>query len=212
MKKTIIRRSIVLLLVLCIAMVSVITVSAKSPGAVLTLSDLQSREVISYTFTMTHPVDLTGLMTGCVEGGTITIEVKPTNDGNSELLAWSLSIGQMKDGMIEIMDSATGKPTKTISFNDAFCVEYHEQMKEDGTHVEVITLSCRSLIDNNVKFENDWDGYGNDSQQDEDWPASVLSAGNIVIIAIVAVAAVGIIIGAVIFTGKRKKKTNGAEE
>ncbi|MBQ0092591.1 MAG: hypothetical protein KBS45_04620 [Clostridiales bacterium] len=202
MKKTMIRRSVMMLLVLCMTAMLAIPVSAKSSGAKLTIDGYKSREVIRYTYTFTTAVDAEGQLTGMPRGGMITVEVKALNDGNCDLLAWMLERNLPKKGQIDLVDPATGK-IKTIQFKNAYCVDFKEGMTEDGIHTEIITITCGVLSNGDAVYENDWGGL----------TGSMLSEGNLWIVISVAVVVIGGVAALVIVKKKQKSAAaDGAEK
>ncbi len=199
MKKSIIKRSFILVFVLYMVSVMAISVSAASSKAKLYVQDYKTREIISYTYSITHDTNSDDQLTGPVKGGTITIEVKACNDGNSELLEWMLNNNLMKNGEIVVFEPSTDKVMKKIIFKDAYCINYKEGRTEGKAHTEIITISCRVLNIGNASLEKNW--------ETEDPTGSVFSIGNLCIIIGVAVIAVGGITALVIVKKKKKHIT-----
>ena len=200
MKKTMIRRSVTMLLVLCLTALLAIPVSAKASGATLTIDGYVEREIISYTYTFTTTVDIDGQLAGAPRGGLLTVEVKAMGDGNCDLLAWMLERHLPKKGQIDLLDPATGKAIKTIQFENAYCIDFKEGMTEDGVHTEIVTISCGILSVGDAVYESMWTGS----------TGSVLSEGSWWIVGGVAVLALGGVAAIVIV--KKKKSEEKSEE
>ena len=204
MKKTVFKRSAALLFVVCMIFVTAISASAAAPKAKLIINGYKDRDVISYTYSVTHDTDSEGQLTGTAKGGKITVEVKASNDGNTELLSWMLNKNLMKDGKIDVLDPATDKTTRSIKFKDAYCVNFAENKTEGKVHTETITISCRVLNVGDASFEKDWGTK---------FPTgSMLSDGGLWIIVCVAVVAVAGVTSLVIVKKKKAKNSEISNE
>ena len=120
---------------------------------------------VSYSFFQT--TDKEGQPTGIPRGGKIVITVKALSNGNCELLDWMIQKSLAKEGAIEYVDDK-GAKTKEIKFKRAYCVNFVEtwkdQTKYDGkpefgrdiVYTEQITLSCKEITNQQVKYDNEW--------------------------------------------------------
>ncbi len=127
----------------------------------------EDREVMKVSYGFNQATDKEGQMTGIVRGGTINVRVKALNNGNTHLLRWMLASNMHKNGEIEFVETRDRKNMKTISFREAYCVDYHD-VWEDKTqsgelgHYEEFTLSCKDIDVKGreeptpAKFHNNW--------------------------------------------------------
>ena len=136
---------------------------AKTP-VTLKVDGFADREVASVTYTFSQAIDKEGQTTGIPRGGKIVIRVKALNDGNVELLKWMVNKSLAKSGSIEFMNSSDAdKKMKSVEFKDAYCVDFIEHWEDTQSggstalaHWEEITLSCKSITNGAVTYENDW--------------------------------------------------------
>jgi len=134
---------------------------AKTP-VTLKVDGYKEREVAEVTYSFNQATDKEGQTTGIPRGGTIIIKVKAMNDGNCELLSWMVDKSLSKDGCIEFMNSSdTSKKMKEVQFKGAYCVNFVEswkdpQGKEDLSHWEQITITCKEITNQSVTYENEW--------------------------------------------------------
>jgi hypothetical protein len=134
---------------------------AKTP-VTLKVDGFVEREVAGVTYRFDQATDKEGQTTGIPRGGKITIKVKARNDGNCELLNWMISKSLAKDGKIEFMNSADAeKKMKDLEFKGAYCVDFTEHWEDTQgstalAHWEEITISCKSIVNQAVTYENDW--------------------------------------------------------
>ena len=138
-------------------------------GATLVVDGLKKREIISFDYSFTQPVDKVNQPAGIPRGGKINMTVKALNDGNAEILTWMLNEFSKKNGKIEVMVPGEEKKMKDIEFTDAYCTEYQEKWEDKVSakdnllggvavayaHTEIFTLTCRK-IQNGVTYESEW--------------------------------------------------------
>ena len=141
---------------------------AEKTSVTLFADDIDSRNVLTFEYEFTQPVDKDGLTTGIPRGGKMKIKVKARNDGNNQLFAWMLDKACAKDGRIEFKDpSDISKKMKEIIFTGANCVDYKEFwadidiLDKDGekafSHREEITITCKTIKNNDLTYTSDWD-------------------------------------------------------
>ena len=138
-------------------------------GATLVVDGMKDREVLSFDYSFSQPVDKVFQPAGIPRGGQINITVKALNDGNAEILTWMLNEYSKRSGKIEIMVPGEIKKMKDIEFYDAYCTNYKEKW-EDMTrakknqqddlatgypHLETFTISCRKIV-NGATYESEW--------------------------------------------------------
>ena len=135
---------------------------AKTP-VTLKVDGFVDREVAAITYAFNQATDKEGQTTGIPRGGKIVVRVKALNDGNCELLNWMISKSLAKDGKIEFMNSADAeKKMKEIEFKGAYCVDFVEHWEDTLgnastlAHWEEITITCKSITNQAVNYENDW--------------------------------------------------------
>jgi len=138
-------------------------------GVALVVDGMKKREITSFNYSFSQPVDKVNQPAGIPRGGKINITVKAMNDGNAEILAWMLNEFSKKNGKIEMMVPGENKKMKDIEFSDAYCTEYTETWEDKvsakdnifgGTatsyaHTETFTLTCRK-ISCGVNYESEW--------------------------------------------------------
>jgi hypothetical protein len=134
-------------------------------AVILYADDITEREVIKVDYTFTQPTDLVGEVAGSWRGGKINITVIGRNDGNTDLIKWMNDKRKGKTGKIEFTRTTDGVLSKTINFEDAYCVDYTESWEEgkktnnllgEPTHTEKISLTCRKVDIEGVVFNFPW--------------------------------------------------------
>jgi len=120
------------------------------------------RDVAAVTYSFNRTTDIEGLPTSIPRGGKIVIRVKAMNDGNPELLGW-MTQGITKKGSIEFMDSRdVCKLTKSVDFENAYCIDFVEHWEDVPynqnnitlAHWEEITISCQKIVNGLITYEN----------------------------------------------------------
>jgi len=119
------------------------------------------REVASLSYSFSQTIDKDGQVTDIPRGGLIVLRLKARNDGNREMLDWMIQKKYSKNGMIVFSKTTDGGIMKTLSFTDAYCVNYEEHWEDDTVgiplaHWEEITISCRMFQNEEVTYTNDW--------------------------------------------------------
>jgi len=128
---------------------------AKNPVE-LKVEGFAEREVMMVTYSFNQTTDVEGQMSGIPRGGKIIIRVKALNDGNPDLLKWMTSPNLAKSGSIIFNETKSGNKMKEIQFKDAYCVNFIELWEDQKGHSEEITISCRSISNGPVTYENKW--------------------------------------------------------
>lgn len=128
--------------------------------AKLKVDGYDDREVISVNYQFNQQIDVEGQPTGTTRGGILTIKVKSTDSGNTDLLDWVCDSYLSKDGTIT-WPRRDGSTMKTLAFKDAFCVGYEENFDSTNSQLqnEVITITCRQLTvtgKGSVQYDNHW--------------------------------------------------------
>lgn len=128
---------------------------AKTP-VTLKVDGFTDREVMMVKYAFNQAVDVEGQMAGIPRGGLITLRIKAMNDGNPDMLKWMTSANLNKNGSIEFIETVKGGKMKTIEFTDAYCIDFIELWEEGKGHSEEIIISCRTIKNGPVKYENQW--------------------------------------------------------
>ena len=121
------------------------------------------REVSEFRMQITQSTDKTGQVTEVPIGGKIKMVVKATNIGLTGLVKWAADPNEVQSGTITFQNTITGVILKTISFVDAYCIDYIEEWKDSTgyttlAHTETFTISSRIIqIDFQPVFTNFWD-------------------------------------------------------
>lgn len=128
--------------------------------AKLKVNGYEDREVISVSYKFNQEIDVEGQPTGTTRGGVITVKVKSTDAGNTDLLDWVCDSYLAKDGTIT-WPRRDGSTMKTLAFKDAYCVGYEETFDASNSQLqnEVITITCRQLTvtgKGSVQYDNHW--------------------------------------------------------
>ncbi len=133
---------------------------AEVTTAKLKVDGYEDREVISVNYQFNQQIDVEGQPTGTTRGGILTIKVKSTDSGNTDLLDWVCDSYLAKNGTIT-WPRRDGSTMKTLAFNDAYCVGYEETFDATNSQLqnEVITITCRQLTvtgKGSVQYDNHW--------------------------------------------------------
>ncbi len=136
--------------------------------------DHKHYNVLKLSYTLTQRVDIIGRPTSVAKGGIIHLTVETSNE--TDLLEWMISPSMIKSGDLVFEDRATeGKAMRTMYFNDAFCINYHEAFDSVNSQPMItdLTISARLLHfgSGNLQLENDWPGEYADGTA-ENAPAS----------------------------------------
>lgn len=128
--------------------------------AKLKVDGYEEREVISVHYQFNQQIDVEGQPTGTTRGGVLTVKVKSTDAGNTDLLDWVCDSYLAKNGTIT-WPRRDGSTMKTLSFTDAYCVGYEETFDSTDSQLqnEVITITCRQLTvtgKGSVQYDNHW--------------------------------------------------------
>jgi Hemolysin coregulated protein Hcp (TssD) len=110
--------------------------------------------VLNCDFRFTQATDATGKPTSIPQGGFISLVVESTRE--TEIFDWMISPASTKHGVITFYRRDMFSKLKTLSFNDAYCVDYHESFDHKGEHPMQIsfTLSAKKLTLNDSEFVN----------------------------------------------------------
>ena len=122
----------------------------------LQVKDFENREVMMVDYKFNQTTDIEGQISGNPRGGMINVRVKALNDGNNQLLQWMLEPSTPRDLSIIFYNTVDGSTMKEIKGEGCYCVHYKENWEDGQIHYEEITISCQSLKNGSVEFNNPW--------------------------------------------------------
>lgn len=124
----------------------------------LQLQNEDEINVLRCGFKFNQSIDVTGKAASKPMGGTITLTLASIN--HPELLEWMISTLQTKSGKITFIRYDTMSKLKTLEFENALCVEYHETFDPAGEHPILLqlTLSAHTIKMEETVFKNNWPG------------------------------------------------------
>ena len=133
---------------------------AEVATAKMKVDGYDEREVISVHYQFNQQIDVEGQPTGTTRGGVVTVKVKSTDAGNTDLLDWVCDSYLAKNGTIT-WPRRDGSTMKTLAITDAYCVGYEETFDSTDSQLqnEVITITCRQLTvtgKGSVQYDNHW--------------------------------------------------------
>jgi hypothetical protein len=113
--------------------------------------------LLACNYGFTQEIDQRGLPKSEVKGGVINLSLNSIDD--QEIMHWMISSKADKSGKIEFSGEDTDKVFKTLEFNDARCISYHESFVRDSEMLEEITISAREISVSGVTHSNTWTKY-----------------------------------------------------
>jgi len=123
----------------------------------LNADGIKEREVLYVKYELNQQTDVEGQPTGTTRGGKITIKVKSTDDGNTEIMEWMCDTYMSKNGTISFPNRQGGE-MKHLSFTEGYCVEYAETY--DSTNAllqyEEFVISAKEIQVGNARHNNRW--------------------------------------------------------
>jgi hypothetical protein len=124
----------------------------------LQLQNEDEINVLRCSFKFNQSIDVTGKAASNPMGGTIELTVASTN--HSDILEWMISKSHTKNGKITFIRYDTMSKLKTLEFENALCVKYHETFDLAAEHPILlqITLSAHTIKLEDTVFKNKWPG------------------------------------------------------
>ena len=123
----------------------------------LNADGIKEREVLYVKYELNQQTDVEGQPTGTTRGGKITIKVKSTDDGNTEIMEWMCDTYMSKNGTISFPNRQGGE-MKHLSFTEGYVVEYAETY--DSTNAllqyEEFVISAKEIQVGNARHNNRW--------------------------------------------------------
>jgi len=132
--------------------------------AILKVDDFRSDfpdgiKVLSCDYSFTKEINQRGEAIGITQGGIINLQIGSVD--SSTLMSWMYQPIRM-NGTITISDgsgdaNATLKIFKTIKFEDAYLVGYHEAFSDGGMEMMInLTISSKKITISGKLHENIW--------------------------------------------------------
>jgi hypothetical protein len=124
----------------------------------LQLQNEDEVNVLRCAFRFNQTIDVTGKAASKPMGGTINITLASIN--HPGLFEWMITTSQTKSGKINFIRYDTMSRLKTLEFENALCVEYHETFDPTGEHPIIlqITLSAHTIKLEDTVYKNNWPG------------------------------------------------------
>lgn len=125
--------------------------------ATINADGIQEREVLYVRYELNQQTDVEGQPTGTTRGGKITVKVKSTDDGNTDIFEWMVDTYMSKSGTISFPNRQGGE-MKQLTFVEGYVVEYSEtyDSTNDRTQVEEFVISAKEIQVGNVRHNNRW--------------------------------------------------------
>jgi hypothetical protein len=124
----------------------------------LQLQNEDEINVLRCGFRFNQTIDVTGKAASKPMGGTINLTLASIN--HPELFEWMINTLQTKSGKITFIRYDTMSKLKTLEFENALCVDYHETFDPAGEHPITLqlTLSAHTIKLEDMVFKNNWPG------------------------------------------------------
>lgn len=125
--------------------------------ATINADGIQEREVLFVKYELNQQTDIEGQPTGTTRGGKITVKVKSTDDGNTDILEWMIDTYMSKSGTISFPNRQGGE-MKSLTFKEGYVVEYAEtyDSTNDLLQYEEFTISAKEVAIGNARHNNRW--------------------------------------------------------
>jgi hypothetical protein len=122
----------------------------------LQLQNENEFNVLRCSFHFNQNIDVTGKAAS--RGGIIDITL--ANPNHSSLLEWMIATSQMKNGKITFVRYDTMSRLKTLEFENALCVQYHETFDPAAEHPIILQLklSAHTIRLEDTVYKNNWPG------------------------------------------------------
>lgn len=126
--------------------------------AKLQLQNEEEMNVLRCDYRFNQNIDVTGKASSRPLGGTINLTLASIN--HPGLFDWMINTLQTKNGTITFIRYDTMSKLKTLEFENALCVGYHETFDAAGDHPMLLqlTLSAHTIKLEDGIFKNNWPG------------------------------------------------------
>ena len=125
--------------------------------ATINADGIKEREALFVRYALNQQTDVEGQPTGTTRGGKITVKVKSTDDGNTDILEWMIDTYMSKTGTISFPNRQGGE-MKHLTFKEGYVVEYAEtyDSTNDILQYEEFTISAKEIQVGNARHNNRW--------------------------------------------------------
>jgi hypothetical protein len=112
--------------------------------------------VLEASYQLKQETDATGRPSSISRGGKITVTVEAT--GETDLYEWMINSWERKDGELMWVKRDNNATLKTLSYKEAYMVEFRETFDhQDKTPATItFTLSAKELSAGGGSFVNEW--------------------------------------------------------
>jgi hypothetical protein len=110
--------------------------------------------ILACDFSFSQDVDAQGKVNSKVRAGLINITIPGIDD--TEIIQWMLGRDDKKDCKISYSGFIDTGPHRSIEFEDAYLVNYHESYSEANDIVIHLTFSSRIIKIKGVTYESNW--------------------------------------------------------
>jgi hypothetical protein len=111
-------------------------------------------KILSCDFSFSQDVDNRGMASSNVRAGLINVTIPGIND--NEIIQWMLSRDDRKKGKITFSGVVDTGPHRSVEFEDAVLVSYHESFSDQSDIMISLTISPRIIKVTGVKHESLW--------------------------------------------------------
>ena len=111
-------------------------------------------KILSCDFSFSQDVDNRGMTSSNVRAGLINVTLPGIND--NEILQWMLGRDDRKNGKITFSGIVDTGPHRSVEFEDAVLVSYHESFSDQSDIIISLTISSRIIRITGVKHESFW--------------------------------------------------------
>ncbi len=111
-------------------------------------------KIISCEYSFSQDVDARGMIMSKVRPGMINITIHGVED--SEIVQWMLGGNVRKKGKITYSGVIDTGPQRSIEFEDALLVDYHESFSDQSDIIANLTISARIIVISGVTHESLW--------------------------------------------------------
>lgn len=120
----------------------------------LSIDGSEELNVLYCSYRFNQMIDSTGKPTSIPKGGLVTVTVESKSD--TDLFDWMINPTGTKNGIVTFYRRDTMSKLKTLSFADAYCVDFQEEFNHVGEMPLQITftLSAKTLKLNDSEFKN----------------------------------------------------------
>lgn len=114
--------------------------------------------LLNVQISISRSIDANGRPNGLPTGGLIYLSISST-EATNPFWNWMIAPQTTKDGSIKY-SSEEGKPTRTITFCNAYCVDYSENFNDSGSSPMIVSLviSAEKIGNGTDILNKNWGG------------------------------------------------------